>query len=475
MNKKTRSRSSWMLVMVSIVLICWVFVCLNSAEAQTGNNAVYNSSGNCSVSSPCASSPAFIDASVFVSKAANLCGVLNYTLDPSHGIIPSFGAVIDARGLNSGNTSMTCTSTNPSPWAGITSPPPSTILLPATTTSAPIVIPSKWTLPPNTHLIGEGDNISSSTTISTTIQASSSFSASANMIEFGSSSVCPSGGCTGISVEDLTLDGQAQSINGISNTSSEDSSYVNHVRLYQILGTGLSVSGNASNSGPYSNITFDIGSNSGNSSTVCASINGLSGTRGIHGLTCISGNNDPPAAVLLDSSNNSIEDVRIVGFYDGIRVGTSANAKSNVLRNIIGDTSASGLTPIIVVHITSLGHAVSDLSVMGANNAGGSSSTITIQDDVTGAKLTDTSVGIYALGNAGSGTYYSRFSTSPSLASWIVGPSKPQGTCTEGSLYSCIGNSSLNGMACNNGGSTYYALWACAYNTSGSVVWQPVL
>jgi hypothetical protein len=138
------------------------------------------------------------------------------------------------------------------------------------------------------------------------------------MIQFGSAA------STGIAVERLTLDGQGQlgqSVNGIANTESQANTYVDHVSLYRILGTGLSVSGTANDSGPYSNITFDLGGVSGTSSTVCAKINGLSGTRGIHGLSCTAENNDPPAAVLLDSSNNSIEDVRIVGFYDGIRVG----------------------------------------------------------------------------------------------------------------------------------------------------------
>jgi hypothetical protein len=101
------------------------------AQAQaTGKNAVYDSGGNCS---PCQKSSAFIDASVFVTSPPppnrNFCGVLNFMLTLLNGIIPSFGAVIDARGLNSGNTSMTCTTANPSPWAGISSPPPSTILL----------------------------------------------------------------------------------------------------------------------------------------------------------------------------------------------------------------------------------------------------------------------------------------------------------------------------------------------------------
>jgi len=86
-------------LIAAFALVGCVSLCATHAEAQTGNNAVYNSSGNCSVSSSCASSPAFIDVSVFASSSrANLCAVLNYMLDPSHGIIPSFGAVIDARG-----------------------------------------------------------------------------------------------------------------------------------------------------------------------------------------------------------------------------------------------------------------------------------------------------------------------------------------------------------------------------------------
>jgi hypothetical protein len=137
--------------------VAWISLCGTHLEAQTGPNAVFNSSGACSSSSYCTPSTAFIDASVFVSQATTFCGILNYMLTPSNGIIPSSGAVIDARGLNSTNTSMTCTS---SPWAGISSPPPSTILVPATgggTNLAPIVIPSGWVLPANTHLIGVAD------------------------------------------------------------------------------------------------------------------------------------------------------------------------------------------------------------------------------------------------------------------------------------------------------------------------------
>jgi len=62
------------------------------------------------------------------------------------------------------------------------------------------------------------------------------------------------------------------------------------------------------------------------------SVNG--GTRGIRGLTCKS--NYSPVAVLLDSPNNLIKDVRIMeGLDDGIRVGSQATAQSNLLMNIL--------------------------------------------------------------------------------------------------------------------------------------------
>jgi hypothetical protein len=238
------------------VVVCGLsaFPTFASAQGTQGQNAVYNSSNGIVGSS------AFIDASMFPAQGVDFCGVLHNLLLNN---VPAVGAVIDARGLpGTTHTSMTCTA---SPWAGIANPPPSTILLPATGGASPnpIIIPGTWNLPPNTHVIGEGDGIpSGSSTPGTTIQAKAN-SFSGSMIQFGPSlafCVPPEGGasiCTGISVENLTLDGQSQSINGIANQFSGDQSYVDHVSLYQIRETGLLIS--ASNSGPYSNITFDMG------------------------------------------------------------------------------------------------------------------------------------------------------------------------------------------------------------------------
>jgi hypothetical protein len=277
------------------------------------------------------------------------------------------------------------------------------------------------------------------------------------MISFGLSSLCTSP-CAGISVENLTLNGQGQSIDGIDNALAQDSSYVDHVSLFRIRGTGLAISGNANHSGPYSNITFDLGGDAPTSSTVCASINGLTSTHGIHGLTCISESNDAPAAILLDSSNNSLEDIRIVGFYDGIRVGANANAQSNVLVNIIGDTlPGSAPCPIRVVHIFNVGNMVSDLSIMGLANIAGPCQD-SLWDDLTGTHLADTSVGMYALGEQASGGY-SRFTTSPHVATWAAGSGPVGGACpSPGSLYS---NTNPNPTA----------LYVCSV---GSSSWTPI-
>jgi hypothetical protein len=184
--------------------------------AQTGPDAVFNSSGSCSVSSKCTPSPAFIDASVFAASGRDFCGVLNYILSPGHGY-PTAGDVIDARGLpGATGTSMTCAA---SPWAGISSPPPSTILLPATgggTNVAPIVIPSGWVLPANTHLIGVADGdvaISGSASYSgTTIQACKSGQSGCGASLTGTMLSMCSSACSGVSIENLSLDGQGDCV-----------------------------------------------------------------------------------------------------------------------------------------------------------------------------------------------------------------------------------------------------------------------
>jgi hypothetical protein len=176
MRCPTESTFARRLLGIVAILACWCSFPALPAKAQSGSqgqNAVYNNANTVVGSS------AFIDASMFATSPpppVDFCKVLNYVL--THGY-PAAGAVIDARGIPgiTPAVSMTCTA---SPWAGITNPPPSTILLPATSGISPnppnpIIIPGPWVLPANTHLIGEGDGIPSSTA-GTTIQVAGSFS-----------------------------------------------------------------------------------------------------------------------------------------------------------------------------------------------------------------------------------------------------------------------------------------------------------
>jgi hypothetical protein len=271
MRNATRLKSRWtLLAIVAVVGCCLLALPLrlnaqNTCSGTLGQNGVYNAT--CNNGNPgVVGSPAFIDASMFLppnsTLGRDLCDAIYRLLSGFAGFppYPASGAVIDARGV-SGTTNLTCSHGSPWTEGSTTVNAPSTILLPATTAAAPITIPSTWSLPPNTHLIGEGDSIlPTGLTLGTTLLAHGSFTAGTAMISLGLSSHCTP--CTGISVENLTLDGQGQAIDGIDNGFAQDLSYVDHVGLYRILGSGLAVSGAVNNSGPYSNINFDLGGDS---------------------------------------------------------------------------------------------------------------------------------------------------------------------------------------------------------------------
>ena len=56
--------------------------------------------------------------------------------------------------------------------------------------------------------------------------------------------------------------------------------------------------------------------------------------------------------------------------------------------------------------------------------------------------LQDTNVAIYALGKS-TADGYSRFTTSPNAATWVVGSSAPSGSCAPGSVYSDTSSGAL--------------------------------
>lgn len=264
--------SQQLLLGVTFLVTSCVVPMPGNAQIGPGKNAICTVAfPNCL---PTAHSPAFIDASG-LQGSNDLCAAIYNILQPT--TYPATGEVIDARGISSG---LTCTN-GTSPWFETSHGyinVPSTILLP----SGIIKIPTTWVLPSGTTLVGQETTDpllnSGGATVQTTIQATTALSSGA-MIQYGDATHCPSHVCSDISVEHLTLDGNNQTITGILNQNSQDATRVDHVTLYRVLGTGLSVGvnsggGDAHNSGPYSNIHYDTGA-SGVFGSVCASINCL--------------------------------------------------------------------------------------------------------------------------------------------------------------------------------------------------------
>jgi hypothetical protein len=423
-------------------------------HAQQGANAVWLTSN-----SP-TSSYAFVDASQF-NVGADICAKINSALvfvQSNSNLFPD-GAVIDARGIIPASTQNCLASPFPS------NSPPSTILLPASI----IVISAPWTLPNHTRIVGEQPAPGMGQVVAPTLRAGSSFSGGSDMIDMGSSILCSSP-CSGISVEHLTLDaGPATTpVHGIHNNFAQEQSYVNDVNLINMSLRGLWVDTGATDSGPYSNIIFRAsgacdGIGSGSNCPACVLIQAQ--TRGLHGISCIGDTHTQPpsapqhAGIYVDASNNSIADVHIESFWDGIEIGENNSTVAGVtVANIDGGISTSIIQNL--VHICgsqAIGTEcpnpgnVSDVTILQATLQNGNT---TIEDDVTKTVIAPAStgptqsVGVYALGAAMAGTSgYSRLTSSPIdptsnptntvVPTWGVGSMTPPSGCSKpGALYS---------------------------------------
>jgi len=473
-----------------------VVVTPKAASAQYGDKAVYNSS----VPPVPAPSQVWIDASAFwttaMGNSPDLCKIIrDNILKASYVSLYPNGAVIDARGLYLNPAlppsigPITCTGTPFANFQQSTSPPPTTILLPATK----IPIPQTWVLPNNMKIVGEEQN----TVISP--QANVTFTVP-DMIDMGSLSLC-STPCSGIAVEHLQINTNSNpQLNGIVNNYAGTSSYVNDVTFQGIACAGLVIgeigglSSEAANSGPYTNIQFLTpvdNSCSGNpnlSYPLCIDIE--TQTQGVHGVTCTGAGSSgaPGAAIYVNASNNTVEDVHIEHFWDGVQIG---NSSGKIVANVVVSNAAGGEdgikppSPIQnIVHIcgsVSTGSnealcrssgTVQDVSVLqsGYTTPSFPLGATSVQDDATGTSIpvaTTFFTGMYILGETISGGY-SRFSTSPSATvstgaqsaapAWGVGSGQASGTCaTPGALYS------------NTAGGTMTSVYVCT--TSG---WKPI-
>jgi hypothetical protein len=422
-----------MLVATLVVFSGYCFVLPTNARAQNyqGYNAVWGFPGPGSTackgvgpgSAIACQSSAFIDASVF---GGDFCAQVEAALAEAQNTPDSLpAAVIDARGL----ASTSCLASDGNPWSGITIP--SVLLLPAGT----ITLSAGWVLPSATTIIGEGVGM-------TTLNAAPGVT---TVISMGSSSLCSSQ-CTGVGIQDLTLIQTNSPSIAIDNEYAGDQSYVRRVNIYVNTTntvTGLQIL--AQNSGPYENITFYGSSNTSSPASAPACVKLLASGVKIHGLNCI-GNVRFGAAVLLDGSNDSIEDVYVSNaFAEGVAVGAggSNNVSNDVLLNITGGgTNSVRICPASGGTGACTGtNTVEDVSILGV--AKGATTSNSIMDEVTPTTLADAAVSMYILGESvavNSGvTGYARFTTSPSTATWGVGNMSPSGNCTsstKGALFS---------------------------------------
>ncbi len=479
-------------------------------QGSEGQTAVFSGSANIQ------GSYAFIDASAF--HGSDLCNTLYLLI--SNSLYPASGIVIDARGITNA-TALNCKSGTP--WIQNDSSPThdkpttnvATILLPAGT----ITIYTTWVIPNYSRVIGNNGN--------TVIAAGPGFappgwdsnSSGTGMLEIGtfattkawgnfpapgpfpcttgSPCICPLAnngpGCAGIGVQDLVLDGSklnGAAVNGIYNGASQEMTYVDHVTFNNIEGIGLRIFGaNSGGSGPYSNLVFNAGTNAkpgtiAAGGTACVDIQSL--IRGIHGITCTAaGSQGSPAAAIYvdggytataDGGGNTLEDIHIDGFQDGLLVGSQLGAPGYIFMNINGSNGNNAKDLKNVIHVCgtpaiapcpTTQNAVLNLTMMGVTSTAAGLNTI--EDDLTNTTLSDPSVGMYILGtpfvSAGSTVGYSRFTTSPKAASWAVGTGVVSGSCSAGA------NGSLFSQTNGTPGSTLYA---CVPNSGNSSAWKAI-
>jgi hypothetical protein len=445
--------ANWMFFATIVVLICWLAALPNTAAAQNnqvGWNAVCPGTTGTTCGTPTPSS-SFIDATRF---NGDICGQIYNALVSVPSSVPAFfHPVIDARGTKA---SLTCTGSE-TPWvptSGTAYTNPSTILLPAGT----ITISASWVLPSNTKLIGVGAEYTNPQGVpETSIAETPSGFAGPALLQMCDATTNQR--CFGVGISNLSLIGLPRPIfpiDGIDNSNAEEGSFVEHIYMYLISGVGLKLGthptgGTSSHSGPYSDIWDEV-SGASAQTTACVTIAEGAQPRGIHGITCAA-DGTPNAAIYLDGQNVSLEDVHVEGFVDGIVVGANGNSTSNVALNVTGASSSANGPVTNVVHIckqsqhngacTTSSGSVTDLSLQ-AISTGGSTTPITILDDLTSTTLREPAVGLYVIGEPNGTGGISRFTTSPSTANWGVGSGPPgTGPCTQGSLYSNLANGTL--------------------------------
>jgi hypothetical protein len=298
--------------------------------------------------------------------------------------LPATGGIVDARGFQG---TQACSA---NPFSGISKS--ATVLLGNATfqTIASWVIPNKVSV----HGSGRGDSGGNNTSI----QAVSGFPATTPVIAFGTSA--PS---FGIHVENLQVDCNNQTgAIGVQNVNSQEQTGLRHVTILDCPNIGLDIeTSGAQNSGPYEDLEI-LNQSGGSAGTLPVVINQVPAFRGLHGATinALGAAAVPTVAIRLDSSG-TISDIHCEHTGDCVRVGSIAATSSAVVTNVNCGPSSTNC-----VHISN-SFANQNIALSGITTSAGNA----VVDDILSTTLTDSSVGLYVLGN-GSGTAKTRLTDS---------------------------------------------------------------
>jgi hypothetical protein len=309
------------------------------------------------------------------------------------------------------------------------------------------------------------------------------------MIEMGTSAICPTGTssqyCSAVGVENVFLEGAGDSgiSGGIDNQYSQDGSYVNNVNMHQVSGTGLNVAAGGVNSGPYTNIAFSAYATSG--APTCVNIGAQ--TRGLHGITCVGSSNTKAsgdAAIYVNASNNSVENVHVESYFDAIEVGNvnSTTVNNVFVSNVTGSSNVTNVVRICGPHANdpadfgNCNHTsgtVTDTVVLQAANLNPAFGGTVVEDDVTSTSIQGCAPcelpagsAIYTLGESVGGGY-SRFATTPANSSQNYGThSTPVPTWGAGQNPITSGSACLTpgALYSNTSGGSGTTIYVCTYS-----------
>ncbi len=245
-------------------------------------------------------------------------------------------------------------------------------------------------IPTETQIVGVGRGDPGGA--NTVIKALPSFSRGGTVVQMGTAP----GPNYGVHVENMTIHGSSIAGVCLANSYSQEQSFGSNLVLSSC-GIGLRVSsGAAQNSGPFENLEIlPAADRSTNTNSVCVEVHSVPAFRGIRELTCNAGTrygSRPVVAMALDGTG-TYQDIHIEHFATAVTLGSRSNSADSLIfaDGEFGPDVATGIDITAERGINN-----QNLTILGVSCAG---CTTLLQDEMTGTKISDNTLGWYLLGN----------------------------------------------------------------------------